>query len=58
MRAGKAMFGRWSAKGKTGLIEFMGVWSRMWRVMGLQERMKERKSHVIEPRRVNFVKLD
>jgi hypothetical protein len=29
MRASKAMFGWWSAKGKTGLLGFLGVWSCM-----------------------------
>jgi hypothetical protein len=51
MRASKAMFGRWSAKGKTGLPEFLGVLSRMWCVLGKQQTSEEvkvmRLSHIV-----------
>ncbi len=44
MRASKAMFGWRSAKGKTGLLEFLGVWSRVWRVLGKHNIGEEGKS--------------
>jgi hypothetical protein len=58
MRASKAMFGWWSARGKTGLLEFMDVWSRMWCVLGWQKTGEGRKSHVLESHCVDFMKLD
>jgi hypothetical protein len=40
MRASKAMFGWWNAKGKIGLLEFLDDWSRMWPVFWQQNTGK------------------
>ncbi len=58
VRASKAMFGRRSAKGKTGLLEFLGVCSHMWCALRWQETGVGRKSHVLESHCVEFLKLD
>jgi hypothetical protein len=57
MRASKAMFGWLSTKGKTGLLEFLGVWSRMWMDRESKRRVKEER-HLLESYCVDFVKLD
>ncbi len=57
MRASKAMFGWWSAKGKTGLLELMGVWSRMWCVLE-QQTGEGCESHVVGSHCVEFAELD
>ena len=56
MRASKV--GWWSAKGKTGLLELLGVWSRMWCVLWWQETGEEKRSHALESHFVDLVKLD
>ncbi len=58
MRASKAMFGWWSVKGKTSLLEFLSVWLLMRCSLGQSKTGEGRKSHVLWFECVDFVKFD